>query len=205
MTTILGFLSSLQGTTLVVFTVGNDDDSLTDTLLLRKAVRGHRDSLCNICTLCSHHRRIDARQEHLGRHIVTGDRQLDKGVARKDNQTNLIIGEVIDEVLHHHLGTVQTTGCHIFSEHGVTDIHRYDGLYAGTLLVTNLRTKLWTGSHHNKECQCSHQDAILYQRTEARHVRHQFLHQFGITKAAQAFLLLAYHQPAYHCQHWYDG
>ena len=166
MTAVLRFLSSLQGPTLVVFTVSNNDDSLANTLFLRKAVRSHRDSLCYICTLSGHHRWVDARQEHLSRHIVTGDRQLDESVASKDYQTNLVVGKVVNKVLHHHLGTIQTTGRYIFCQHRVTDIYRNDGLNTSTLLVTDLGTELWTGKHHDKECQRSHQDGILHQRTE---------------------------------------
>ena len=94
----------------MVLTVSNDDDGLTDTFFLGEAMGSHLDGTGNVGTLSSHHRRVDGRQEHLGRHIVTGNRQLHKGIASKDNQSYLVVGEVVHQVLNHHLGTIQTTG-----------------------------------------------------------------------------------------------
>ena len=135
----------------MVFTIGNDDDGLADAFLLGKTVRRHRDSLSDVCTLCGYHRGVDAGQEHLGRDVVAGDRQLDEGVTGKDDKSYLVVGEVVNEVLDHHLRTVQTTGRHIFCQHGVTDIHRDDGLYACTLLVANLSAKLRTRQHDDEQ------------------------------------------------------
>ena len=101
---------------------------------------GHLDGSGNIRTLGSHHRRIDARQEHLRRHVVTGDGELHKGIARKHDQADLVIGEVVHQVLNHHLTTIQTAGDDILCTHRVTDVQRDDGFYAHTLLVTDLRT-----------------------------------------------------------------
>ena len=119
-----------------------------------------------------------------------------KGIAGKDNQAYLIVVKFIHQILDEHLGTVQTTGCHILGEHGVTDIHTDDGLDAGTLLVADLGTHLRTCQHHNEQCQGTQQQTELHQRTEPRHVRHQLTHQFGVAETTQALLLLAYHQPA---------
>ena len=183
--------SSLYCPTLVVFTIGNHHNGLSDTLFLREAVRGHLNSTSDIRALSSHHRRIDAREEHLGRNIVTRDRQLYEGIASKDNQTDLIVSEVIDKILYHHLTTIQTARNDIFCPHGVTDIHRYDGLYAYPLFVVDLRTHLRTGQHHNEQSQGSLQNPELYRGSEPRHIRHQCLEQGRIAKLAQPFLLVA--------------
>ena len=134
----------------MILTVCNHDNRLANTLFLRETVGGHVDSAGNVGTLSSHHRGIDTREEHLRRHIVTGDRKLYEGVASKHDQTNLIVGEVIHKILHHHLTTVQTTGDNILCPHGVTDVDGNDGLNTYTFLVTNLRSQLRTGQHHDQ-------------------------------------------------------
>ena len=113
----LRLFGSLQGTTFMVFTISNDNDGLANTLLLGKAVGSHIDSGSDVCTLSSNHIWRDAAQEHLRTDIVAGDRQLDEGIASKDDESNLVVGEVVDQILDHHLRTVQTTGSHILSKH----------------------------------------------------------------------------------------
>ena len=147
---ILSRFSSLNRPTLMVFTIGNDDNGLTNLLILCKAVGCHINGGGDVGSLCCHHRRVDVRQEHFGRNIVAGDRQLNEGIASKDDKTNLVVGELINQVLNNHLRTVETTGRNILGQHGVRDIHRNDGLDASTLLVTNLRTHLRTCQHDNQ-------------------------------------------------------
>ena len=113
---------------------------------------------------------------------------------------------MVDEVLDHHLRTVQTTGRYIFSQHGVADVHSNDGLNTGTLLVGYFRAKLRTRYHHNEQGKGGQQEAELDERTEARHVGHQFAHQRRVAETAQAFFLLMNHpeandnQQGYHSQ-----
>ena len=180
----------------MVLTIGDDDDGLAHAFLLGKAMAGHADSRSNIRTLRGYHRGRDAGQEHLRAHIVAGDGQLHKGVSGKDNQTYLIVIELVYQILDEHLGAVQTTGCHILGKHGIADVHTDDGLDASTLLVADFGSHLRTCQHHDEQCQGTQQQRELHQWTEPRHVRHQLAHQFGVAKTAQALLLLAYHQPA---------
>ena len=133
-------LSCFERPTLMVLTIGDDDDSLADTFFLSKTMGGHLDGTGDIRTLGCHHRRVDARQEHLCRHIVAGDGKLHKGIARKHNQADLVVSEVVYQILYHHLTTIQTTGDDVLRQHRVTDVQRDDGLYAHALLVTDLRT-----------------------------------------------------------------
>ena len=87
----------------MVFTVGDDDDSLANALLPGETVDGHIDGSGNIGALCGYHRGGNAAQEHLGADVVAGDGQLDEGVAGKDYQANLVVSEVVDQILDHHL------------------------------------------------------------------------------------------------------
>ena len=161
----------------MVFTIGDNDDGLTDTLFLGKTAHRHIDGSGNVRTLGSHHRRVDTRQEHLGRYIVARDRQLYKGITRKHDETDLIVGEMIHQVLHHHLTTVQTTGHDILSQHRVGDIQGNDGLDTSPLLLTDLRTHLWTGQHHDQQGEGCQQQPELHPWTEMRYIRHQGFQQ----------------------------
>ena len=147
---ILSGFGSLECPTLVVLAIGNHDDGLADAFFLGKAMCGHIDGAGNIGALGSHHRRVDARQEHLGRHIIAGDRQLHKGIACKHDKSDLIVSEVVYQILDHHLTTLQTAGNNILGQHRVTDIHGDNGLDAHTLLVANLSAQLRAGQHHNQ-------------------------------------------------------
>ena len=197
---LLGFLGSLQRPTLVVFTIGDDDDGFADVLFLRKAVRRHVDGSGNVGALCGYHRRGDARQEHLRRHVVAGNGQLDESIAGKDYQTYLVIGEMVDQVLYHHLRAVQTAGSHVFSQHRVADVQTDNRLNAGALLVADFRAELRAGYHDDEQGQRRQQQPVLHQWAPARHVGHQQANQLRVAEFAQALLLLANHQPPHHQQ-----
>ena len=200
-THILRGLSSLNGPTLMVLTIGDDDDCLTDTFFLGETVRSHLNGTGNISTLCGHHRGINAGKKHLGRHIVAGDGKLYEGIASKHNQTNLIVGEMIYQVLYHHLTTVQTTGHHILGQHRVTDIHRDDGLNTHPLLMTDLRTHLGTGQHDDQQGKGSKQQPELHRGTETRHIGHQLLQQFRFAKLTKPLPLVPVRDESDECQY----
>ena len=162
-----GGLRGLEGATLVVLTVSNDDDGLAHLLILREAMGRHLDGPGDIGTLCGHHRRVDVRQEHLRRHIIAGDRQLHEGIAGKDDEADLVVRELVDEVLDNHLRTVQTAGGNVLGTHGVGDVHRDDGLDARTLLVADLRSHLGTCQHDDEQRQGSLQQPELDAGTPA--------------------------------------
>ena len=193
----LGVLCSFHCPTLVVFTIGDDDDGLAHTFLLSKAVRSHVDGSSNISTLRGNHRWRDIRQEHLGTDIVAGDGQLDESIAGKDDKTYLVVGKVVHQILDHHLRTVQTTGSDILGEHRITDVHADDGLDTRTLLVADLGTHLRTGQHDDEQGQCSEQQPELDSGTQTGHVRHQLAQQVTVAKLTQTLLLLAHHQETY--------
>ena len=90
----------------MVLTIGDDNDGLADTFLLSKTVSSHLYGLGNISSLRCYHRRVDAGKEHLRRHIVAGDGKLYKSVSCKHNQTYLVVGKMIHQVLDHHLAAV---------------------------------------------------------------------------------------------------
>ena len=200
---ILSGFGRFECPTLVVLTIGYHDDCLADAFLLGKAMCSHIDGTGDICALSSHHRWVDTRQEHLGRDIVAGDRQLHECIACKHDKTYLIVSKVVNQILYHHLTAVKSAGCDILGHHRVTDIHRNDGLDANTLLVVDLGAKLRTGQHHDEQCQSALQNPEFHCRTESRHIRHQIAQQLGIAKLAQAFLLIAIRQEADDSQHRY--
>ena len=98
-----GFLCGIECPTLVIFTIGDDNDSLADTLFLGETAHCHIDGSGNVGALGSHHRRVDTREEHLGGNIVARDRQLHKGITGEHDKTDLVVGEMIHQILHHHL------------------------------------------------------------------------------------------------------
>ena len=187
----------------MILAIGNHNDGLANTLFLGKAMGCHIDGTGNISALGGHHRGVDAGEEHLGRHVIAGDRQLNESVASKHQQANLIVGEVIHQILDHHLTTVQTAGRDILGQHRVTDIHRNNSLDAGTLLVTDLGAELRTGQHNNQQCQSTLQNPEFYCGAETRHIGHERTQQFGIAKFTQTFLLIAIREKADDGQYWY--
>ena len=91
--------SSLYGPTLVVLTVSDDKDGTPHTFLLCETVRRQIDGASDICTLNSNHTGVDIVEEHLGGHVIAGNRQLSESIAGKDNKTNLIVNHIV-----HHVG-----------------------------------------------------------------------------------------------------
>ena len=162
---------------------------------------GHFYRTSDIGSLCRHHRWIDAREEHLSRYIVACDRQLHESITSKDDQSDLIVREVIHQVLYHHLTTIQTTRHNILCHHGVTDIHTDNRLDTNTLLVINLRTHLRTGQHHNQQRQRTFQNPELHRRTESRHIGHQRLQQRGFAELTESFFLVPIGEESDECQY----
>ena len=167
-------------------------------------MHGHIDGTTYISALGCHHRGIDAREEHLGRYVVAGDRQLHKGIACKDDKADLIVREMVDEVLDHHLTAIKTTRHDILCPHGVTDVHTDDGLDADTLLLTDLRSHLGARKHQHEQGQGALKDPELHRRTEARHIGHECLEQSRLTKLTQPFLLIPVGDETDECQYGYQ-
>ena len=88
--------------------------------------------------------RLDRIEEHLRRHVVAGDRQLNECVTGKDDEAHFIVHHVIHQFGQHLFGAVQTVRRYIFGEHGVGDIEchdRFDTLpFLRALGLTELRT-----------------------------------------------------------------
>ena len=139
----------------MVFAVGDDDDGLAYALLLGEAVGGHLDGPCHVGALCGYHRWRYVAEKHLCRHIVAGDGQLDESVAGEDYQANLVVGEVVDKVLDHHLAPVKAARLHVFGKHGVAYVHGNDGFYSGALLVAYLGSHLRPREHDHEQRQHS--------------------------------------------------
>src|SRR5574344_390540 len=148
----------------MVFTIGYHDDSLADAFLLCEAVHRLRDGKGDVCALGGNKRWLDVGQEHLCRHVVARDWQLDKRISGKDDKSYLVVGEVVNEILHHHLAAVETTRSDILCEHRVTDVHGDDCLDALALLMTDLGAKLWTGEHDDDEGKSSLKQPELHRR-----------------------------------------
>ena len=111
---------------------------------------------------------------------------------------------MVDQILDHHLRTVQTTGSHIFCQHRVADVKGNDGLYTRTLLTIDLGAELRTGYHDDKQRQRGEQQGEFDQRTETRHVRHELAHQVTVAKLAQTSFLLTDQQKAQYQQKGYQ-
>ena len=191
---LLGYLGSLLGSILVVLTIGDHDDGSTHIVLLGKTLGGKRDGIADIGTLSLDQPRCDILQEHLCRYIITGDRQLHEGIACKDNQSDLVVAEVIYQILYQHLALVETGRSHILGKHGIGDIETDHRLDAITLVVRNLASHLRASHHHDDKCQGSKHQHKLHRRTVFGYVGHQLLEQFRI---AQSFQLSLSPSPAY--------
>lgn len=156
----------------------------------------HIDGTGNISALGSHHRGVDAGEEHLGRHVIAGDRQLNESVASKHQQANLIVGEVIYQILDHHLTTVQTAG---------RDIPTSIELLISIAIIVSMPVRCsllilvpncGRAQHNNQQCQSTLQNPEFYCGAETRHIGHERTQQLGIAKLTQTFLLIAIREKA---------
>ena len=152
---------------------------------LGEAIAGHGQGSGDVGALHVDERGLNALQEHLGRDVVAGNGKLDEGIACKDNESNLIVGEMVDEILDKHLALLQTRRNHILSQHGVADVKADDCFDAIALLARNLRSHLWTCQHHDEQGKCCLKQPELHRGTILRNVGHQFLEQGWITKLAE--------------------
>ena len=110
---------------------------------------------------------MNVGEEHLCRNIVACDWQLDECVAGKDDKTNLVVGEIVNKILHHHLAAIKTARSDILRKHRVADVHGDDCLDALSLLVTYLCAKLWACEHDDDECECCFKQPELDRRAPA--------------------------------------
>ena len=105
---LVGHLRCLLRTLFVVFAIGNHDDGPAHVVLLGEALGGEADGLSDVGALGLDETRGNVLQEHLGRNVVASDRQLHEGIACEDDETNLVVGEVINQILYQHLALVET-------------------------------------------------------------------------------------------------
>ena len=146
----------------MVLAIGNDDDGASHMVLLGEALGGQVDGSSKVSALGLDEGWCGVLQEHLGRHVVAGDRQLHEGIAGKDDETYLVVGELVDQVLHQHLALVESRRRHILCQHRVGDVETDDGLNALTLVVRNLAAHLWTRHHEDEQGQGCKQQAELH-------------------------------------------
>ena len=107
---------------LMIFTIGDENNSLFGSLVGCETTYSQIDGSTDSCTLQRHHTRVDALEEHLCRHEVVGDWELSIGFACKDNETHLIVVEIIDKTRQHTLGPLKAIGLDVLSQHRVGDI-----------------------------------------------------------------------------------
>ncbi len=195
---------SLKRPTLMVFSIGYHDDGLANTLFLRKTVCCHFNGGSKVGTLYINHRGIDIAQKHFCRNVVARNRQLHKGVAGKYDQSDLVVGEMVNKVFYHHFGSVETTWCHIFRQHRIGNIHGDDGFNTRSLLMVDLGTHLRTRQHHDHERQGCNQQYEFHPWTMARNVGHQLAYEIDIAKSSEAFLLLIHHPELHQHQNRYQ-
>ena len=188
----------------MVLAVGNDDDGTAYLFLLGEAVERNPDGLGNIGALRGNQRWVDILKDHLGRHVVARNGKLYEGIAGEYHQSHLVVGKVVYHALHEHLALVETRWNNILCLHRVTDVERYHGLDAISLLARYLGSHLRTGKHHDEQGQRRHQQPELHFGTEARHVGHQLLQQVGVAELLQLFAAPADGIEPQECQNGYQ-
>ena len=165
----------------MVFSVRDEDDCAvrTGALLLvngTETADGCAQSLPDSRSLCFDEIGFDGIEEHLRRHIVTGNRQLHERIACKDHQSHFVVHHIIHQFAQHLFGAVQTVGRHVFSQHRVRNIQSYDGFYALPFLRAFALPELRTGGSDNEQTKRNHDDGELHSRAHMTRIRHQLLH-----------------------------
>ena len=143
---LCGFLCSLHCPTLVVFTVGNEEDGTRYILLLSEGARSKVYGCGNVCALCGNHGRVNAIEEHLCRNVVVGDGELHEGLSCIHHQSNLVVPHIVNHIAYEHLCLIQSRRTYIIGKHGVGNVHSYDGFNTIALRSVNLCTELRTCS-----------------------------------------------------------
>ena len=172
--------------TLVVLTVGDDEDGTTHSLLLREAVRGQLNGAGDVGALHGNHGGRDVVEEHLGRDIVASDGQLRVSIAGIDNEADFVINHIIYEAADEHLGLRQTAGRDILGHHGVTDVQGDDGLDAAARARVDASAVLRTCQAQHQHGQRRIQEPELQLATPAGDIGHQRLQQRRVAISAQA-------------------
>ena len=128
----------------MVLAVGDEDDDAAVVLLgfARKRHQGLRQRLADGRALHRHQRRVDALGEGLGHAVVRGDRQLDLGFAREDDQSHAVLLQPLEEFADGVFGPFETVGFEIFGQHRVRNVDREHHFDALGFLLAELRTEL---------------------------------------------------------------
>ena len=138
-----GTFGNGYGVIFVVLAIGDQDDRTAGVTLLTEATDGGTQGSSDSRSLCLDEFRLDGVEEHLRRHIIAGDRQLNERVAGKDDETHFVIHHVVHQFAQHLFGAVQTVRRYIFGEHRIGDIechNRLDSLpFLRALRLTELR------------------------------------------------------------------
>ena len=177
-----GALGYCDRIVLVVLTIGDKDDSPAGVRLLAEATDRGAERRSDGRSLRLDEFGFDGIEEHLGGHVVAGDRQLHEGIAGKNDQSHFVIDHVIHQFAEHLFGAVQTVRRYVFRQHGVGDIQRHDGFDTLPFLRMLGLAELRTGSGDDEESERQHHDAELHSRTHAAGIRHKGLHEFRVTE-----------------------
>ena len=128
----------------MILTISNHNHRPTLLALRTEAADCRIDRLSDSRTLNRNRLGRDRVQEHLSRHIVCSDRQLNKGIARKDNKSDTVLTKLVHESRDSKLRTLQPVWRIILRKHRVRDIKHDHNLGTLSLMLLKLGTDLRT-------------------------------------------------------------
>ncbi len=184
-----GGFGGTDSVVLMVLAVGDQDDRLIGRLVRGKGTGGQVDGGTDRRTLRRDHRRVDRGQEHLGRDIIRGDRQLRESVAGEHDQAYLVIRKAVRQSGQHLFGLIQTVGRHVLGQHGVGYVQTHHDLYSLTLHRLQFRAELRPRYNKDNHGNGSEQQPKLQMLALGRYLGHQLGQQRRVTVFLYRFLL----------------
>ena len=176
---------------LVVLAIGDEHHHAT-TLALRGEGAGCQvDSGGYVGALLAHRGGRYLRYEVARGDVVARDGELHVGVAREDDDTNLVLLYPLQQTTHSILGALQAVGLEVLGEHRVAHVDSQHYLDALALHLAELGAYLRTGQADDQEREADDEEGRLEAAATWRVVGHQRLQGLGVAEVLQATTTLA--------------
>ena len=181
----------------MVLAVGDEDDDAAVALLrvAREGQQGLFQRLADGRALHRYQRRVDPPCEGPGHAVVRGDRQLDLGFAREDDQSHAVLLQPLEEFADGVFGPFETVGFEIFGQHRVRNVDREHHFDALGFLLAEFRTELRARRSQYDQRDGGAEKDEPESRAPGRYFGHQLLQNAGAAEACEPSAAVAGRQP----------
>ena len=166
----------------VVLTVCDEDDGAALLALRAEAAGTGSKRIGKRRTLHGNGAGADGIEEYLGRHVVGGNRQLDKGLTGKDHEADPVARQFVDQSGDGQFGTLQPVRRIVLRQHRIGDVQGNHHLHALAFTLLEARTQLRTGEADRKEEKGDGEEGNLEPALSDGGRRHQLRNQLRVAE-----------------------